>query len=583
MDKPEFSFYGKQVIIHSDGNICKEPYEVTHTSIFKEVVHKCLIHLRKIDSPLLDLFPEMPEKEQEGFIVTLLQKLAEMPKEKIIKESPEFSECFNDIYSLHQFVEHLYNHWRNYERFLIIYSKNGQGNALHDTPGRTFNETIETLNYLVRKVYRDICRNITHEDLRIYRQMPAGCQVGLIVAKEDWPCPKDYEKMKDINFVKQVLIEPPLIIDPPMNTRSGQFLRVDSNPLNDAEINSNEWLCYPAKVGDLMIHLFFHKKMIGLGTALVNLFDLCDEDDRKKQPDAIYAYGVPKESLKKYDSKTVFYDDEKNNMFVAAVPNTDEFAYFGYVKKMMLTMHNIIMMKRGRLPVHGAMVRISLKNGKSANIIIVGDTGAGKSESLEAFRVLGEKYIRNMSIIFDDMGSIEISGDEIKAYGTETGAFVRLDDLQPGFTFGNIDRSIIFSPQKINARAALPVTTLKEVLHGYKVDYFLYANNYEEIDDNHPFFDELKTPEEALEIFEQGARMAKGTTNEKGLVHSYFANIFGPPQYKEIHDKLAVKYFKALFTSGVRVAQLRTRLGIHGFETTGPETAAKALFEEISR
>ena len=43
-------------------------------------------------------------------------------------------------------------------------------------------------------------------------------------------------------------------------------------------------------------------------------------------------------------------------------------------------------MKRGRLPVHGAMVKINLKGDKSANIIFMGDTGAGKSESLEAFR-----------------------------------------------------------------------------------------------------------------------------------------------------------------------------------------------------
>jgi predicted GTPase len=53
---------------------------------------------------------------------------------------------------------------------------------------------------------------------------------------------------------------------------------------------------------------------------------------------------------------------------------------------MILTLHNAIMMKRGRLPVHGAMVKINLKGDKSANIIFMGDTGAGKSESLEAFR-----------------------------------------------------------------------------------------------------------------------------------------------------------------------------------------------------
>ncbi|GAI75760.1 unnamed protein product, partial [marine sediment metagenome] len=207
----------------------------------------------------------------------------------------------------------------------------------------------------------------------------------------------------------------------------------------------------------------------------------------------------------------------------------------GYIKKMILTLHNIVMMKRGRLPVHGAMVRICLKSKKSANLVIVGDTGAGKSESIEAFRVLAEENIRDMAIVYDDMGSLEIINDgEIKGYGTEMGAFVRLDDLQPGYAFGVIDRSIIMSPHRINARAVIPITTLQEVLKGYKVDYFLYANNYEEVDDSHPIFEEFFSAEEALVVFREGARLAKGTTTEKGLVRSYFANIFGPIQYKEL-------------------------------------------------
>lgn len=35
--------------------------------------------------------------------------------------------------------------------------------------------------------------------------------------------------------------------------------------------------------------------------------------------------------------------------------------------------------------------------------------------------------------------------------------------------------------------------------------------------------------------------MAKETTTEKGIVHSYFANIFGPIQYQELHERLAKK------------------------------------------
>ncbi len=79
---------------------------------------------------------------------------------------------------------------------------------------------------------------------------------------------------------------------------------------------------------------------------------------------------------------------------------------------MTLTLHNLIMIKRGYLPIHGAMVNIVTKNDKTANVIIMGDSGAGKSESLEAFRELSEDYISDMTIIFDDMGVVKLNKDE---------------------------------------------------------------------------------------------------------------------------------------------------------------------------
>ena len=121
----------------------------------------------------------------------------------------------------------------------------------------------------------------------------------------------------------------------------------------------------------------------------------------------------------------------------------------------------------------------------------------------------------------------------------------------------------------------MPVTTLETVLHGYPVDYLLYANNYEQVDDDHPILEPFSTAEEALKIFREGAAMSKGTTTSTGLVHSYFANIFGPPQYKELHDPLASKVFQAAFQNGAFVGQMRTRLGIEGFESRGPKTPLK--------
>jgi hypothetical protein len=234
------------------------------------------------------------------------------------------------------------------------------------------------------------------------------------------------------------------------------------------------------------------------------------------------------------------------------------------------------------MPFHGAMVKILLQGNKEATILMMGDTGAGKSETLEAFRVLGEKHIRQLTIIADDMGSIELDpqGNAI-GYGTEIGAFLRLDDLQPGYAYGHLDRSIIMNPSQVNARIVFPVTKYETLIQGHKIDYILYANNYEEIDNEHHVIERFNSPEWALDIFSEGAVMSKGTTTTSGLVHSYFANIFGPPEYKEVHDAIAKKHFESFFRNNVFVGQMRTRLGISGYESSGPRDAAIELLKII--
>ncbi|MGL5245750.1 MAG: phosphoenolpyruvate carboxykinase, partial [Sarcina sp.] len=313
---------------------------------------------------------------------------------------------------------------------------------------------------------------------------------------------------------------------------------------------------------------------------LCNLFELAKEDEyRGRKPDIVYVFGVTDNE----ELKTVFYDDEKNDIMLGYVNYHEEIDYFGYMKKMILTLHNLIMIKRGNLPIHGAMVNVVLKDGTEANIVIMGDSGAGKSESLEAFRTLSEEYISDMTIVFDDMGSFKIKEDGIYGYGTEIGAFVRLDDLDQGYAFKEIDKSIFMNPDKINARLIIPVASYKEIMKGYKIDLFLYANNYEKIDcnSNEKSISYFSSAEEAIGIFKAGARMAKGTTTENGLVESYFANPFGPAQKQEITDVLLEKYFNELFNNNVKVGQIKTCLAIDGLEKKGPRKAAIELFNII--
>lgn len=577
---------GRQAVLHQLGGIgCANPEDIAGSTVFSEMVGLYVHSLVKQNSAVLDGIPlQLDKPEGVTQLVIWLRALAVFRIEQAAGVVPGLEACMNHRRELHEFVEGLYDFWRRFSRLMILHS-DPSSQVEEERPYRAFNSTVEKLTDLVRALYRDVCENITGDHPRVYRQVAAGCTVGIIAVPKQTALPEEYrKKLGDIPFIRQVLIAPPLIIDPPTNTRSGQFERIAENPLTHFNLESSKFLCYPAKVGPLVIFVYFHQQFLELGCSLANLFELAGDEEIAKGADAVYIYGAPAQSLATYgELPTVFFDDEQNNLLVGAVPLEKRFGYFGYLKKMMLTLHNVAMMKRGRLPFHGAMTRIVLKSGRAANVLLLGDTATGKSESLEAFRVLGEDYIRELRIVADDMGSLEIARDGgLIGYGTEIGAFIRLDDLQQGYAFGQIDRAIIMSPQKVNARAVLPVTTLEEILRGSPVNFLLYANNYEEVDAEHPLVQQFKTAKEALSVFSEGAAMAKGTTTEKGLVRSYFANIFGPSQYRELHEKLAKQYFEAAFNSGVFVGQLRTRLGIPGFESTGPEQAARELFSQIS-
>jgi len=580
-----FDLYGDKVILTISERPCFTTEDVISSELFKKILSRCLADLKRKNSILLNIFDNssLPDEKNIDLLIKTLKFLTKNSADLLPVAIPDSQIFLKDKHLFNDFIEYVYNYWRSLERFIVCDSS---GREFDQRPYRAFNDMVEPLSHLIRSTYRDIAENLTNLHPRIYRQVIAGGEVGVITSPRRLNLPGGvYEKLQNIPVIRQVLLYPPLILNPPMNKRSGKYERIAKNPLELFELNKSEWLCYPAKVGPLVMFVYFHKRFSELGLSLCNLFEMADDKDLEHKPDAVFTFGVEGNCLDGLAKMpTVFYDDEANDMLSGAVPGRDEFGYFGYIKKMILTLHNIKMMKRGRLPFHGAMIRIILKGNKDLTLLFIGDTGAGKSETLEAFRALGEEYIQDIIVIADDMGSFEIAPDgKVVGYGTEIGAFLRLDDLNPGYALGQIDRAIIMNANQVNARIILPVTTFNNLIKGHNLDFILYANNYEDIDEEHPVIEKFTSAETAFKVFKEGTVMSKGTTTTSGIVHSYFANVFGPVQYKELHEGLAEKYFKAFFKAGVFVGQIRTRLGLSGWERNGPLDAAKELLRVIQQ
>ncbi|MHC1741112.1 MAG: phosphoenolpyruvate carboxykinase [Anaerolineaceae bacterium] len=580
MDSSTFQAIDGKIILRLRDRICDTPEELLSSEQFKKILGQFITNLVQKNSNLLGVFCGVKiDANSIKILNETLIYLTRLPAnlvEKVVDGSDQF---FADKELFNSFIEQLYNYWRHFQRLIISESR---GEGFENRPYRTFNRTIEHLTTLIRNTYRDIQSNITGIYPRIYRQVSAGAEIAAITEIKNIAYSDELSEVaSDISIIRQVLIYPPIIFKTTSNKRVGFFERVANNPINKLQLNNHEWLCYPAKVGELLVMVYFSLELFELSFALCNLFELANDEDLKRKPDAVVFFGVPVDQIEpdKRD-KTFFFDDDSNGTLIGIIPEGDEMGYFGYLKKMTLTLHNIKMMKKGIMPYHGAMFQLKIRGKGEFNFLIMGDTGAGKSETLEAMRAIGGDKIEDISIIADDMGSLKIDPNgDILGYGTETGAFVRLDDLQPGYAFGQIDRAIIMNANQVNARVVLPVTTYEKITRGTRVDYVFYANNYEIVDGDHPVIGRFNTKEDALEVFRRGRVMSKGTTNTSGIVGTYFANVFGPQQYPELYDEISERFFSQMFSEKIYVGQIRTQLGVPGMERSGPEIAAKAILD----
>ncbi|WP_238915341.1 phosphoenolpyruvate carboxykinase [Clostridium sp. YIM B02555] len=580
--KKEFSMSNDKVMINFTAKYCNSFESILESDGFRRILEVYLRRTKKKNSLVYRYLNQALETDSlidiRRDLIMIIKYLTVMTVEEVVEISIAYYKLLEDRDKFITFIEDLYLFWRRLERYTIVHRyKIQQGLA-----AVSFTEANAIFSNLILKLYRKIEMHVVGYQPKVYRQIPAGGNACIMIHEMEWVRPDGYEALEEIPFIDHILLETPFITYPKKNTRDGMFTEINYNPLKYAQINKEHWFCYPAKIGGLLTFIYFHRDFMEHGITLCNLFEMArSEETRGRKPDIIYVFGAKDDDD---ELKTVFFDDAQNDIMLGYVNHSEKIDYFGYIKKMTLTLYNLIMIKRGYLPIHGSMVNIVLKSGDEANVVIMGDSGAGKSESLEAFRGLSEDYISDMTIIFDDMGTFKLEGDVIVGYGTEIGAFVRLDDLDQGYAFKEMDRSIFMNPDKVNARLVVPVASYKDITKGHPVDFFFYANNYDEVTTGEKYLNYFTTPKEAIKVFKAGARMAKGTTTEKGLVESFFANPFGPAQKQAETNIIIEKYFNAMFEQDkVKVGQIKTCLGVKGQEKDGPRNAAIELFDEIRK
>ena len=136
-----------------------------------------------------------------------------------------------------------------------------------------------------------------------------------------------------------------------------------------------------------------------------------------------------------------YYYQTNDKTFIGVLPALDKYDYFGYFKKMLLTLFNLTMINNNVLPIHGAGLSIHLRNGITKNVVILGDSGAGKSETIEAMKHLNDHLIADITTIYDDMGSFikeNANTDNIKSFAVFL-SFMYEVNLEEVLAIGGID------------------------------------------------------------------------------------------------------------------------------------------------
>ncbi len=298
----------------------------------------------------------------------------------------------------------------------------------------------------------------------------------------------------------------------PANRRAYPFFELDHNPLHLERFDPDAWVSVPLRVGRWLIVAYIHKSRgcIEMEPGLLNLFPFAgvERDFPAMRPDGLFFFGDPNGT---FGEDLGYYWDEDDQLLIGLVPQHDEYKYFGYCKKPILTLHNVLAIRAGDVPLHCGCTRY-----------IVGFEG-------------DDPYVSEMLIKADDMGRVVLERANGAAfrrpifYGTEIGAFACLDGFSEQAKLAMEGREVGYNNHMgSNARQVVPVAEESEVALGSDLDVLLYMNNFDIKEEGESCIDVDIPVSEAIRHFRKGERVAAGSTQtHRGKKEaSYWANPF---------------------------------------------------------
>lgn len=280
---------------------------------------------------------------------------------------------------------------------------------------------------------------------------------------------------------------------------------------------------------------------------LLPQFEVKPENLANLKPDAVSFLGLPQNVMGE-DFKIGYFMDKTadgEEIPVSWVDKENITDYMGYFKKPILTVANEKVKSKEMLPIHGSAFTLVFKNGLRKTIVMGGDSGTGKSETIIAMMeqlVQQEGFAENLESIEllagDMLSMFEGNDKQLYMLGTETGDFMRMTDISEGWQ--ERFRRLLDRGSKTNlSDPKNPRITVSGICDPDKVsvptrvNMFLNINNFLTPPGGNSLCEVKSQRNLLLEEYVRGYRGEKGTSGDQ-------PNIYASLLYSEWPDKNAL-------------------------------------------
>ncbi len=491
--------------------ICKTPKQLIKSKTFKRYLN---IYKNEFIKEL-EKRQDKDLKEELQHRIEFIKNIDALDYINILKGVTPFSgDELRDFRASVQFLDGAFHHYRTktYARLILATEEILNGSSPEKIKNKISNSA-DKLSELILETRRILLVKVGFGS-GIRRSQGLECHPNVAIGQingEAIKLPVDYSALKKVPVTTSADMRTGVYYTTHANKRAFPFFELNHNPFKNSKFIADDYIAIPFEIGAWNILCYIHKTpgYIELEPGLLNLFPYSKTKNvTSRQVDGIFILGCPNSNM----DDLGYFHDKDNDLLVGLIPGLDDCQYFGYGKKPMLTLHNVLCILKGDLPLHCGATRYVVRFDEKTH----------------------EPYIFDSIIKADDMGRAILekneNGEEVPYfYGTETGAFACLDGFSEHAKMQMEGREIGYNKHSgTNARQIVPVTDYSEIATGSELDILLYLNNYEIIPMGESCMKANMKPDDALEHFRRGARVAAGSTQtHRGDVEiSYWANPF---------------------------------------------------------